>query len=889
MGVLFTNNAVSSLQFSAAAASTQITLAAGTGAQFPQPVNPGDYFMLTLENTNVVPTQREIVQVTGRSGDTLTVVRAQEGTTAQSWNVGAVAAHRVTAAVLTSIVGNLATQSNVVAALGYTPASAAGGALSGLLSVTGVGILALTVSSVAALRAVSFALLQSGTQIEVLGYYSAGDGGGGVFYWNSSATATDDGGTVINPTGNSGAGRLLRMGLQREWDWRWFGAYGDNSHDDSAAIQACYTAAGAWLAAGSFNGAQRVEIVPSPGLYLISQTISISWSNIVTRAPTLQGAGVNMNSATADHFDITAGSTKINNVWFFGIIFQRSVTATAGYVLNFNYVYFCGIVNCRIYGNNTQYNGAIFTSALQCYVNGNRIEATIAEAVVLAGQSGTGMQTSDVYFDNNSFPSCNSGEPAVTGGSAPRGVITLKDYVQGIFFNPTNEVYAYRGWAYKLYGTLSAGTAGNELIFIDHPNVDGGSTAITTGLGAGALYVSNFNNVQVNDGWIGSTNLDAVYIDAGCNGVYIGDVWIEPQNNAGASILGNAVTINSTLVVVKGCFLNGGNISLGVPFNILSGANYIKLLDNDVEQFTSAAAIYSAPSGWAASATYTIRPGITILNGSAVIGANLAVNPFTTTSTGAIAANFPDSSTFGGNARGSLAVDLQMARSSASQVASGANSTIIGGSSNTATGQFAIAGGATCFANATYGVALGHNAAAAGTAALSVGNFTNATEPYSVTLGSYAYDWGSLGKFCYSSGQIATQGDNQAGLYVLKAALTNATGTRLTGDGNSAGTANSMPLPSNSSIRFSGQVVARNTSTGATCTWTVAGAIKNVGGTMTLLGSTVTQDSWVDSGTSSWALTLAADSTNKCLSATVTGAASTNIHVAMRLDSAEVI
>ncbi len=64
-------------------------------------------------------------------------------------------------------------------------------------------------NSIAALR------LRSGTTIanaaKTLGYYSAGDGGGNSFYWDSTSTATDNGGTVIKPTAVSGAGVGLHL------------------------------------------------------------------------------------------------------------------------------------------------------------------------------------------------------------------------------------------------------------------------------------------------------------------------------------------------------------------------------------------------------------------------------------------------------------------------------------------------------------------------------------------------------------------------------------------------------------------------------------------------------------------------------------------------------
>jgi hypothetical protein len=66
---------------------------------------------------------------------------------------------------------------------------------------------------------------------------------------------------------------------------------------------------------------------------------------------------------------------------------------------------------------------------------------------------------------------------------------------------------------------------------------------------------------------------------------------------------------------------------------------------------------------------------------------------------GAIIASVPDGTTTGGNARGQYAVDLQMARTAAAQVANGNYSSIIGGYVNTASGIYSIAGGV--FANAT--------------------------------------------------------------------------------------------------------------------------------------------------------------------------------------------
>lgn len=74
------------------AAATSISLAAGTGALFPA-LSAGDWFYGVLVDTS---SNREIVKVTARATDTLTVTRAQEGTTALSFASGSVFSLRMT-------------------------------------------------------------------------------------------------------------------------------------------------------------------------------------------------------------------------------------------------------------------------------------------------------------------------------------------------------------------------------------------------------------------------------------------------------------------------------------------------------------------------------------------------------------------------------------------------------------------------------------------------------------------------------------------------------------------------------------------------------------------------------------------------------------------------
>jgi len=98
MSVLFANNSLSTLAASISDVATSATLATGTGARFPNPTG-SDYFMLTFSDAATGLTN-EIVKVTGRSGDVLTIVRAQEGTSAQNWSAGDGANGLITAGAL---------------------------------------------------------------------------------------------------------------------------------------------------------------------------------------------------------------------------------------------------------------------------------------------------------------------------------------------------------------------------------------------------------------------------------------------------------------------------------------------------------------------------------------------------------------------------------------------------------------------------------------------------------------------------------------------------------------------------------------------------------------------------------------------------------------------
>jgi lysophospholipase L1-like esterase len=100
MPVILKNNVDSALAQAVNASDPAIVVATGTGVRFPA-LAAGEYFYVTLVSAQGT---REIVKVTSKSGDTLGIVRAQEGTTANSFAAGSRVEMRVTAASITDLV-----------------------------------------------------------------------------------------------------------------------------------------------------------------------------------------------------------------------------------------------------------------------------------------------------------------------------------------------------------------------------------------------------------------------------------------------------------------------------------------------------------------------------------------------------------------------------------------------------------------------------------------------------------------------------------------------------------------------------------------------------------------------------------------------------------------
>jgi hypothetical protein len=260
-------------------------------------------------------------------------------------------------------------------------------------------------------------------------------------------------------------------------------------------------------------------------------------------------------------------------------------------------------------------------------------------------------------------------------------------------------------------------------------------------------------------------------------------------------------------------------------------------------------------------------PAVTFSGSTNTIGTDQYGNLFLTPGpTSALTAQKPDNTTTGGNNRGQYAVDWQLSRGTATQVASGNYAVIAGGYNNTNSGAYCvIGGGASNSLSGTYTCIGG---------------------------GSYGTDRGLNGVYVFPSSvsPIANSlGVSQASLVIIARQTTDATATVLASNSSAPGLTNQVILPNNSAYYFFGTVVAGVTGAGDSKGWRIEGVIKRgVGvGTTALVGTPTITSSYADTGASTWTIAVTADTTNGGLAITFTGQAGTTIRCVAKIETTE--
>lgn len=162
--LLASNNASTVLASSINASATTLTVNTGAGSLFPSPVAGTSFFKLTLIDA-ATGQLTEIVHVTARTGDVMTIERAQEGTAARVWSANDIAANMMTAGTLSYILGSFQPLDATLTAL-----AALTGAVDKLPYFNGADTAALT-----ALTTVGRDIIGKSSIADVLSYLGLGD------------------------------------------------------------------------------------------------------------------------------------------------------------------------------------------------------------------------------------------------------------------------------------------------------------------------------------------------------------------------------------------------------------------------------------------------------------------------------------------------------------------------------------------------------------------------------------------------------------------------------------------------------------------------------------------------------------------------------------------
>lgn len=378
---------------------------------------------------------------------------------------------------------------------------------------------------------------KDGELFVVKGYHSIGDGGGGSFYWDSSSTETDNGGTIIQASGVT-AGRWKRS-YSGAVNVKWFGAVGDGVTDDTAAIQAAIDFC-------NFNTAGKgFKLAATNGKYRITAQLNLTGNNSFLE---FDGTGSTfLIDGTMDYgLDIAA----IQNVVLHNILFSyvSGTQIAAIRVQGTRHV----IQNLNIFGT--------FAIGLYCDTLRESHITNLRSDLDVSGLTGTVIKC-DACVNNtitsSMFGYADIGIHFTTVGSNEGNLVSDNILV------------------YCNYGIKGDKCTLNN---IDNNVID----FITTN----GIFITNGSNNVISNNWIAAVATASAFIGIGCS---TGNAGLTVTNNflvGNTGSVGNAFSLNSDNVINTNNQIQG---TLGVGFLRDSNTNMNNIdntgayLDSDIQ------------------------------------------------------------------------------------------------------------------------------------------------------------------------------------------------------------------------------------------------------------------------------------------------------------------
>ena len=520
---LYTNNAATYLAFGITNTATTMQVSANAGSLFPNPTG-GDYFYVSLISLSgpII----EIVKCTARSGDIFTIERGQEGTTPLYWNMGDNVQLRITAAGMNYIAGSTASttlEQSFTATQGQTVFT-----LTNFDYAPGTNNLAVFVNGSKQVSGTNY----TETNVNTVTFTTGLNVGDVVeFLSNLSVAAGTIYATDINYNeGATGAvTRTLESKLQESVSVKDFGAIGDGTTDDTAAIQNA-------LSSGN-------NIYFPQGTYIISSAL------VPSSNQTIFGAGINFTiikqtSASANAFTLN------NLLWV--TIKDLKIICSAATPTNDGIYYTLGQNH--------------FVTSVQVDSFKNGLHFTSANGILLSNVDATNNTQNGFRLDSSGTPTIGVNFLSCNAYGNIDGILVVGN-VAGCTLDTLNlTVNTNNGIEFVSDGTgmptnffctkLICDSNGSSGYLITNLNQSYFNNCWSSNRGTGHNFYSAGTQIQIIGGFFEGCNGHGIELMGPYNSVIGATI-----SNAGVNTANtyDAIYCTSTFPVVSGCSMYSGN------------------------------------------------------------------------------------------------------------------------------------------------------------------------------------------------------------------------------------------------------------------------------------------------------------------------------------------
>ena len=369
--------------------------------------------------------------------------------------------------------------------------------------------------------------IEANATVELLGYYSKGDGGGGTFYWDSTSIEDDNGGTIIEATGIVD-GRWIRN-YSGSVNVKWFGATVDTDVTDI------------------LNTALSVSLVVEiSDNYTLSDTLVLNKRNVL-----FSKNGSTLTTTVGDGFlHLSSRYITIRGMIFKNISGTGTFYSEEHAVGHDTIIEFCEFNGCQVgkiqHGTSGELSGGI------------GYNSTIRHNVVKNVASNNGMDlvdVSNITIENNEVYNCD-GEGIKVGGGSTNFVKVNFNYCHD---NGRDGIDLYNGGR---YGECIGNRCIDNLqgIEIKYPTIaysEGGSSAdkfiVSNNVVTGSAIAFNAyaNNIILDSNYCGGE-----LICGGWNTIVSNNIIVSTSRGIGIKGLSNGRVSNNTIKMTGGSSAN---------------------------------------------------------------------------------------------------------------------------------------------------------------------------------------------------------------------------------------------------------------------------------------------------------------------------------------------